>query len=262
MSETRVIKIVAAEGTGIPHTLKTYRSINVQSHPNGQGQGKVIRVALPPNILLAKSSSQPTLEQSSRSDEEVGDLPLSKNAILARENRRKRKQYVTSLESNLSAAKKDNEALKSQLKERNENIGRLEQEVAYLKSVLANVDEISGLINTIRRSNPLPITSSFDPPAKKMKLDRLSESSGDCSSLLDDADFELSDWLPSTIQDPIWDADSSTDLHSSELPFLDPLPTSRFNRAGVCLHVLDKKISLEFCSSCSSRALENWAKQA
>ena len=263
MSETRVIQIVAAKGTGIPQKLKTYRSINVQSHPNGRGQGKVIRVALPSNTLFQKSSSQPTLEQSFRSDEDVGDVPLSKNAILSRENRRKKKQYVTSLESNLSAAKEDNEALKSQLKEQNETIGRLEQEVDHLKSVLANVDEISGLIKTIRRSNPLPVSSSFDclakkvkldclsessgdcsslhddadfdvsdwlpstiqdPPAKKMKLDRLDESSGDCGSLLDDADFDLSNWLPSTIQDPIWEA-----LHSSELPLLDPSLSLGFN---------------------------------
>jgi hypothetical protein len=259
MSETGVIKIVAAEGTGIPRTLKTYRSINVQPQPNGRG--KVISVAVPQNIILGKSLSQPSLEQSSRSVEHVGDVPLSENSILSRGNRRKRKQYGASLESNLSAAKIDDGA-QSQLKERNETIGGFEQEVAHLKSVLGNAGEISGLLFTMRHSNPLTITPSSDPPAKKMKLDCLSESSGYCCSLFDDADFDLSEWLPSTFQDLIWDADPSTDLHSCELPFLDPLPSSKFNRAGACFDVLDKKISLELCSSCSSEALENWAMQA
>ena len=260
MSETGVIKIVAAEGTGIPRSLKTFRSINVQPQPNGRG--KVISVALPQNIILGKSLSWPSLEKSSRSDEHVGDVPLSKNAVLFRGNRRKRKRHVTSLESNLSAAKKEDDALKTQLKEQNETIGGFEQEAAHLKSVLGNADEISGLFFTIRHSNPLFVASSFDPPTKKVKLDCLRESSGDCCSLLDDADFDLSDWLPSTFQDLIWDADPSRDLHSRELPFLDPLPSPKFNRAGACLDVLDKKISFEFCSTRSSEALENWAMQA
>jgi len=133
-------------------------------------------------------------EHSARSDEDADGVPLSKNALLARENRRKRKQYVTNLEADLAAMSKENASLKGQLADKDCKVALMEREIIYLKGVLANVEEISGLIRTIKARDPY---TSLSP----------------------------------------------------QVP------------AGVCLHVQDKKLSLEFCSVCSSRALENWAEQ-
>lgn len=71
---------------------------------------------------------------------------------MARENRLKKKQYVTTLEESLSAARKENENLEVRLKERDTTILGLLEEVVYYKQSLANVKEISQLINAVRGS--------------------------------------------------------------------------------------------------------------
>jgi hypothetical protein len=188
---------------------------------------------------------------------------------LARENRQKRKQYVKKLEDDLSVSTKVNDSLKQKMEEKDAKIKQLESEVVYLKSILANVPEISSLITTIKRGSSLPVSSSFAPPPnKKIKMETCNEITNGrwllenedigynnewlpSSPLLDDADFP--DVIPSSTfscQQPLQD------------PYLFPQSATGEARAGVCVHVMNKKISLEFCSTCSSRALENWAKEA
>jgi len=266
MSEVKLIRIVAANGKGIPASLKTYGSINIQVDPNGQGRSKVISVNQQRPVEGRKSPSQDKRsgqEHSARSDEDADGVPLSKNALLARENRRKRKQYVTNLEADLAAMSKENASLKGQLADKDCKVALMEREIIYLKGVLANVEEISGLIRTIKGSSSLPISSSFHPPAKKMKTERLSESStGDSGMLLGDSEWNLCN-LPDTPQpDPHYDFDCLPDIDNEMFTARDPYTSlSPQVPAGVCLHVQDKKLSLEFCSVCSSRALENWAEQ-
>ena len=254
--------------------MKTFRTINV----TGASNGKVYRVALPGPVqqqqpLVLAKSPQNNIVDSNDEDRDADGAPLSKNALLARENRLKKKRYINGLEQNLAAAKKENEALGHQLKERDETISSLRKEIVYFKSVLANVREISSLINTIRgdaTSCGMPMSTSLDsaPAAKKMKLDRLSESSSELSSIHEDDDDN--NWMPrSPLPSAPLDVDSldllsnfseeDINLFGSDT-LASPVIANVPQAAGVCLHVFNKKLSLEFCPSCAARAQEKWSE--
>ena len=267
MSETKLYRLVSTAG-GIPQSMKTYRTINVTA---GATNGKVIRVAMPQlqqKIVLAKSPINNITPDSNDEDRDTDGAPLSKNAILARENRLKKKRYINGLEQSLATTKKENEVLIGKVKERDETIEQLNKEINYFKSVLANVREISSLINTIKGepsfSCGMPISTSLDAPlAKKMKLERVSESSSELSSIHEEDD---NNWMPlSPLPATPLDADSLDFLSNfSEEDmnlFGDSSPTTLGSfqpPAGVCLHVYNKKLSLEFCPSCATRAQEKW----
>jgi len=274
MSEMKMIRLVSANG-GIPPSFKSFKTINVQSSE----RQKVIRVALPQNVIIGRSS-QPTIPDKSTSGDDLDGAPLSKNAQLARENRQKKKQYITGLEENLSKAQQQNETLSKQLIERDNTIDKLRKEITYFKSILANVKEISSLVSTIKQDSTIPLSSSLRASKrsfslsnsdslnyKKMKMDRCSESSGDCSSLHEDSDqFSINDWMPMSPFEPsplnteFFDTLSNFSEEEMNL-FPEVNVPENFNglpKAGVCLHVFNKKISLEFCPTCSTMAQENW----
>ena len=297
MSETKIIRLVSANG-GIPQSMKTFRTINV-SQMSGSGRDisngalhKVIRVALPQNVMLGRPTQDKIPEISSpRSDEDVDGASLSKNALLARENRLKKKRYINGLEENLSVAKKENEGLVGKLKEKDDTIEKLQKEILYFKSILANVQEISGLIKTIKQESPIPMSTSLSLTTyplkraaaelsavcnvKKMKMERVSESSSCSSAIFDDDDCY--DWMP---RSPSFNPSCSTQLDADSLDVLSNFSEEDINlfgedavipteptqpptplKAGVCLHVFNKKVSLEFCATCATRAQEKWSSQ-
>lgn len=289
MPETKIVRLLTASG-GIPQSMKTYRTINVsQSGPHASSpQYKVIRVALPQNVVLGKSSQDKIPEISSpRSDEDTDGASLSKNALLARENRLKKKRYINGLEENLSAAKKENQYLAEKLKEKDNTIEELQKEILYFKSILANVQEISGLIKTIKQDSSIPMSTSLRPTtyplkrraavdlsaiqdSKKIKMDRTSESSCGTSTIHDDDDCY--DWMPSspTCQTQL-DAESldvlsnfseeDINLFGDDTLLPEPSRQAVPLPAGVCLHVFNKQMSLEFCVACATRAQEKWSAQ-
>ena len=289
MPETKIVRLLTASG-GIPQSMKTYRTINVsQSGPHASSpQYKVICVALPQNVVLGKSSQDKIPEISSpRSDEDTDGASLSKNALLARENRLKKKRYINGLEENLSAAKKENQYLAEKLKEKDNTIEELQKEILYFKSILANVQEISGLIKTIKQDSSIPMSTSLRPTtyplkrraavdlsaiqdSKKIKMDRTSESSCGTSTIHDEDDCY--DWMPSspTCQTQL-DAESldvlsnfseeDINLFGDDTLLPEPSRQAVPLPAGVCLHVFNKQMSLEFCVACATRAQEKWSAQ-
>lgn len=83
----------------------------------------------------------------------------NRNAIMARENRRKKKEHFEILQKNVDETQSENKKLKKMLRVRDNAITRLKEETAYLRSVLANKTEIMSLLKTIQ-GNRTPITSS------------------------------------------------------------------------------------------------------
>jgi len=258
MSEVKMIRLVSTN-RGIPASLKSFKTINVQSDE----RQKVIRVALPKNVILG-SSSQPTIvsDQSTFGEDSDG-FPLSKNAQLARENRQKKKRYINGLESDLSEVKRQNEVLSKELSTKDSTIENLKKEIVYFKSILANVQEISSLVSTIKQDSNIPLSTSLratkrslvNPDSlvsKRMRMDRCSEGSGDLSVLQEECD-----WMQqSPYEFPQLDSESFDALSNFSEEDLSLFPD--IQEAGVCLHVSNKKISLEFCPTCSNMAQENW----
>lgn len=83
----------------------------------------------------------------------------NRNALMARENRRKKKEHLESLQKNVDDAQNENKKLKKMLRIRNQTIAKMTQESLYLRSILANKTEIMSLLKTIQ-GNRTPITSS------------------------------------------------------------------------------------------------------
>lgn len=83
----------------------------------------------------------------------------NRNALMARENRRKKKEHLEGLQTKVNDAQTENKKLKKMLRHRNTTIAKLTQESLYLRSILANKTEIMSLLKTIQ-GNRTPITSS------------------------------------------------------------------------------------------------------
>ncbi len=102
-----------------------------------------------------------------RYEEEPSDDPAfeksRKNAIIAKRNREKKKQMMELMESRcdkLTAANDHLEAENIQLKYRVET---LEEEIHYMKSILANQSALSNVLSNLKVSdNQLRLSSSFD----------------------------------------------------------------------------------------------------
>ncbi|ELU12891.1 hypothetical protein CAPTEDRAFT_223135 [Capitella teleta] len=96
-----------------------------------------------------------------------GGKSMSKNAILARENRQRRKMYVSNLETSVKKLTSENRALKDNLKESEGSVASLQKELAYLKAVLANQSTLSSLLQNITETPGVNFKSSCAPkPAK------------------------------------------------------------------------------------------------
>lgn len=83
----------------------------------------------------------------------------NRNAVMARENRRKKKEYLENLQRDVDTFQTENKKLRKLLNIRNNMITKLSNESVYLKSVLANKTEIMALLKSIQHSR-VPITSS------------------------------------------------------------------------------------------------------
>lgn len=74
---------------------------------------------------------------------------LNRNALMARENRQRKKAYVEQIENTLSYYQQENKKLACTIQKQGIDIKRLTGEVAYLKSVLRNNTAITALLKTI-----------------------------------------------------------------------------------------------------------------
>lgn len=83
----------------------------------------------------------------------------NRNALMARENRKKKKQHVETLERDVSELRDENDALRKLLRKRSTMVTKLRDERLYLKSIIANKTSIMAMLQTIQ-GNRLPITSS------------------------------------------------------------------------------------------------------
>lgn len=141
---------------------------------------------------------------------EALDERNKKNAVQAKINREKKKAYVKSLEDQIDDLKSENVCLKQTATKAEQERQELAEEVAYLKSVLANQSAISGLLKNIGNVENVKLTSSIN---RKRGSNH--------------------------------DHDYGSSKRSR---------TSAGKTAGVCLHVDQGTVSLEFCSKCASMA--------
>ncbi|OWF43023.1 uncharacterized protein LOC110460318 [Mizuhopecten yessoensis] len=137
-----------------------------------------------------------------------------KNAIQAKINREKKKVFIKSLEDTVDELRAENDALKVNQTRMEECQRVLEDEVQYLKSVLANQSALSSLLQNIPNVQNVTLSTSFNRRKRSAVVDH--------------------DYIEHQ------DTDRCTKRNCST--------------AGICLHVDKGHASLEFCSHCSKNA--------
>lgn len=213
----------------------------------------------------------------------------TKNAIIARRNRIKKKMYIENLENDVKKLKNTKDKLYSIVNNQSFVISQLRKEIRYVKSILANSSDLSKLIKNITDSTGLSVTTSLDKtltmtsncvsklkPMLGSKILSSTEACIDEDYGIPTADVNLSDFeLPLDIDIPFQDVldysdetstENVSEVQSSKTPLFENVwndhnYTNMENDVGVCLHVSSHRVSLEFCPSCSESAIQSWKSQ-
>lgn len=93
----------------------------------------------------------------------------NRNALLARENRKRKKEMMDSLEKTVSDLQVQNKKLLKMMKFKDSRTLKLEQEVRYLKSVIANRTEIMSVLNGLKSMPMKPPATAAIKDEKKVK---------------------------------------------------------------------------------------------
>lgn len=207
-----------------PHTVDSVpSSIPVPATRQNSMLGSNFDLNSPPTTPSSDASQVDTKKMSSS----VVDKSR-KNAEAARQNRLKKKKYVEELEQDQSKLRAENVVLKTRCTELTTKNRKLETELAYLRSVLANQSTLSTLIKNIPGTPGINLTSSFSRKRPGESADSASSSSSTTPSLLPPTKRSRGGLTGSSLQ------------HSG----------------GVCLHVSKDSVSLEFCAQCSLKSAQ------
>ncbi|KAK3583155.1 hypothetical protein CHS0354_027566 [Potamilus streckersoni] len=88
-------------------------------------------------------------------------LCTSRNAVMARENRERKKKHLQTLETNIKYLTEENKKLKECSASQKDKIDSLQNEVIYLRSVIANESSLSSVLNKIVNVPGLKFSTSF-----------------------------------------------------------------------------------------------------
>lgn len=243
----------------------------------------------------------------------VPDLKISnRNALLARENRKRKKEMMETLEQTVSGLQNENKRLQKMMKFKDGRNEKLIKEVQYLKSVIANRTEIVSVLKSlpqfsakdqqksVKKQNPVKKeeikstassdidtlsceTYDNDDNGSKITVDVFFPSFSD--DFLFQTDFITTNW-DEILENPFSSATDFSDIPklddnvsiltpsaspiSSEISTTDhnysnydkelgdDITSEEGNAPGVCIHVRNGRVSLEFCSVCHFNATSSW----
>lgn len=183
----------------------------------------------------------PQIDEHSRDDydgsQKQVNLSMSKNAVIARKNRTKKKQYIENLKRTVLQLSKENDILKKQCKNQQSSIQNFSSEVSYLKRVLANQSMLSSLLRNI--PNCLSGLSAPEMSRETSNVLAATDNNSEMNVISRDHDYAL-----------VQPCHQRSD-HRRETKSCD---NSETRDVGVCLHVAGEKVSLEMCASCNNSA--------
>ena len=192
----------------------TSLSLTSQQQSTSSSSSSLSTLSSRQNAIAPAVSSTPTTTRSDTLSDKQWERNR-KNAIAAKQNREKKKLYMSSLENEAATLKAEMTVLKQQNKDLESCNSRLEKEVSYLRAVLANQSTLSSLLAKIPTTEGVHLTSSFNRGKRDVR-------SGD--------------------------DDLCASLNKKRVKFDEQMA------AGVCLHVANDRVSLEFCAECSLRS--------
>ncbi|XP_008296304.1 CREB/ATF bZIP transcription factor isoform X1 [Stegastes partitus] len=144
--------------------------------------------------LEASTASSPerlSSDSKMRDKQNHSSVGSNKNAIAARLNRLKKKEYVNSLERKVGILSTENGMLKQENSQLTKRVEELEDETRYLRAVLANESMLAQLLSRLSGVNGMKLSSSLfqgpDPndhdyalPRKRVKVEEKETSGGVC----------------------------------------------------------------------------------
>ncbi|XP_052127446.1 uncharacterized protein LOC113207756 isoform X1 [Frankliniella occidentalis] len=150
----------------------------------------------------AFTSSDEESQQQPNSSATRGKRPkcFSRNAVLARQNRLKKKKYMADLENELQALRRENSKLKLSLDGYSKDVQLVRKENKYLRNVLANSKEISHLLRSINVNCGSPSVSSVNTTAASKKSTALKDTRSNVivESAVPTMNIHLDSLVPST----------------------------------------------------------------
>ncbi|EDV23689.1 uncharacterized protein TRIADDRAFT_57148 [Trichoplax adhaerens] len=163
-----------------------------------------------------------------------------KQAMAAKLNREKKKKYISELECRVKTLRESDKLQREKLQFAKERIDSLENEVSYLKSVLAHDSQLSKLLRNIPNTPDVQLDSSL--------LHHHAHTIGNQSKRKYNQDQPLP---PVSLIDG--------DLNSDDDNMAPPVCCKKLrsnvqSAAGICLHVSEQKVTIELCSECSRKA--------
>ncbi|XP_035864195.1 CREB/ATF bZIP transcription factor isoform X3 [Sander lucioperca] len=116
---------------------------------------------------------------------------INKNAIAARLNRLRKKEYVDSLEKKVGILSSENNVLKQENSQLTKRVEELEDETRYLRAVLANESMLAQLLSRLSGVNGMKLSSSlfqgpdsndhdYALPRKRVKVEEKETAGGVC----------------------------------------------------------------------------------
>ncbi|XP_051973947.1 CREB/ATF bZIP transcription factor-like isoform X1 [Xyrauchen texanus] len=101
----------------------------------------------------------------------VSDRIINKNAMAARMNRLKKKEYVSGLEQRVGSLTSENRILKQENGNLSERVEELENETRYLRAVLANESMLAQLLSRLSGVNGMKFSNSLFQESNKNEHD-------------------------------------------------------------------------------------------
>ncbi|XP_034241147.1 uncharacterized protein LOC117645217 [Thrips palmi] len=108
---------------------------------------------------------------------------FSRNAVLARENRLKKKKYIGDLENELQSLRRENSKLKVSLSGYTKDVELVRKENVYLRNVLANSKQLSQLLRSINVNCGLP-SATIPKPVVDLKRPAAAEKTATQSKVI------------------------------------------------------------------------------
>jgi hypothetical protein len=181
---------------------------------------------------------------------------MNKNAIIARENREKKKQYVKQLEIDIEDVKLQNVDLQLKLETKSKQCASMQKEIQYLRNVLANQTGISALLKNIHETQGLSFSSSLGRKVENKSSDTLKRRL-DENDNYDNSSKSKGIYVRATGSHKKSKQDTVQPVSEEYSLPLTPSPSPKV-AGGVCLHVNNNKVSLELCSKCAENASNVW----
>ena len=157
---------------------------------------------------------------------------IKTQAEKAKEQRQRKKKFVQELQDTIEELKQEKAGLQQVNTQLNDKIGSLQEEISYLKGVIANQSELAKILRTVANIPGISINCSVlknDQGEMGKNNKRKCVSAGKKGVNL---------------------SDENTKKRRMDIEVNGELE----NNAGVCVHVQSGKVSLEFCPECSKKA--------